>query len=99
MCWGFPGDGWFDLLDRASAKLEALIQALPEQDRPRASQVKQKWGGLRLYMTWSTDEMDAVIQEAEAEADRTCERCGQPGVLRQGGWIVTVCDECDKRRD
>jgi len=96
MCWGFPGDGWEPLLRRLSEKLEPLIAALPEGEygRPRASQVKEKFGTLRFYMSSETAEMSAAIREAEEESARTCEVCGAPGKTRGGGWIETLCDGC-----
>ena len=99
MCWGFPGDGWFHLLYRLSAKLEPLIAAQPEEKRAVAAQVKEKFGGLRFYMDFATKEMNSLINEAELEALRTCEMCGVPGEQRSGGWIKTLCNWCvDERK-
>jgi hypothetical protein len=70
----------------------------PEYEKPRAAQVKEKFGGLRFYMTSETDEMSVAIKEAEAEAWKTCEKCGSPGKPREGGWIVTLCDICANTR-
>jgi CRISPR/Cas system-associated protein Cas10 (large subunit of type III CRISPR-Cas system) len=39
------------------------------------------------------------IDDAEYESSKTCEICGKPGKRRGGGWIVTLCDECDKPRE
>ena len=39
-----------------------------------------------------------LIREAEVEAARTCEDCGQPGKLRRGGWSATLCDGHSVRR-
>ncbi len=95
MCWGFPDDGWEPLIRRLSEKLEPLIAALPEAEREhcRASQVKEKFGTLRFYMSASTDEMDALISDAEDESARTCETCGAPGKLVGKGWVKTACEE------
>lgn len=101
MCWGFPGDGWEPLIRRLSTRLEGLIKFLPEDEQKhyRASQVKEKFGQLRYYMTCSTDEMEKAIQEAEEESARTCESCGAPGTSRSGGWILTLCDACKEKYD
>lgn len=61
---------------------------------PCASQVKEKFGTLRFYMTSETEEMSAAIREAEHKSAETCEDCGSPGVLRRGGWVLTQCDKC-----
>lgn len=96
MCWGFEcGDGWFDVIWKASQKLESILQALPEDERFRAAQIKEKFGGLRLYLDGpSTPEAEEIIREAEALASQTCEDCGQPGsVDRSHPWVRTLCDE------
>jgi hypothetical protein len=101
MCWGFDvGDGWFSIILGLSRRLEELISALPEGERGgyRASQVKEKFGGLRFYMTGQTDEMDTLIDAAEDASLVTCERCGQPGKPRNSGWIRTLCEKCDLER-
>lgn len=99
MCWGFEcGNGWFQLIWDLSEKLEAMILALPESEREHcsASQVKEKFGTLRFYMSSETEEMTATIQEAEERSAVTCETCGEPGKLTGTGWLRTSCDEHSK---
>lgn len=98
--FGFEcGTGWFQLIWDLSVRLEQMIEGLgpfsPDEVAPRASQVKEKFGTLRFYMTHSTDEMEAAIDEAERLSEVTCEDCGQSGHLRTlGGWLSTLCDPC-----
>lgn len=99
MCWGFEvGDGWEPMIRELSAKLEAMILALPEAEREQyaAEQVKEKFGGLRFYLTSGTDEMYAAIDEADAKSYKTCESCGEPGCVRRGSWIRVRCDKCSE---
>lgn len=104
MCWGLSvSDGWFDFIWNLSAKLEPLIQKWidenPEEEyHPRASQVKEKFGTLRFYMSGETEEMSKAISEAEDASATTCEECGKEGKLRRGGWIVVLCDDHAKER-
>jgi len=93
------GDGWFDLLRECSARLEkeiikqkAMFPMAPREELPHAQQVKEKFGTLRFYLSTGTDEMYQIINEAEERSAQECEECGQPGCLRQGGWISTLCD-------
>lgn len=65
---------------------------------PCASQIKEKFGTLRVYMTHYLPEMEEAISEAERLSAITCEDCGQPGELRQGGWLRTLCDECESKQ-
>lgn len=85
MVWGFPGDGWEPLIRRLSEKLEPL--------GVRAVQVKEKFGGLRFYIDNGSPEAYQAIREAEEESLQTCETCGKPGVPREGGWTLTLCDQ------
>ncbi len=107
MCWGFEcGDGWFDIIWDLSSKIEPLIQAyiddndnaLCKSSHPRASQVKEKFGGLRFYMTDCTDEMRSLIDHTEDLSYSTCETCGQPGTVRRTGWISILCDACNEKK-
>lgn len=64
---------------------------------PCAVQIKEKFGELRVYMSYYNEEIEKFINEAEELSRKTCERCGAPGEQKGGGWIVTLCDECDKK--
>jgi hypothetical protein len=101
MPWGFDTmDGWFPIIRDLSLKLEAIVAAMPEGERAlyKCAQCKEKFGTLRYYMTASTCEMDGLIDEAEEASAKICEHCGQPGRLRTGGWLFTLCDKCDVER-
>jgi len=63
---------------------------------PKASQIKEKFGTLRVYMTYETNEIERFISEAENLSSKTCEECGSIGVLRNDTWIRTLCDKCVK---
>lgn len=67
-------------------------------NHPCASQVKEKFGSMRFYMTSATEEMWSLIHKAEAEASNTCEACGEPGEERNDGWVVTLCDSCQRAK-
>lgn len=57
-----------------------------------ATQVKEKFGGLRFYYNGGDDYIRGVVGMAEEMSYRTCEVCGSPGKLRRGGWYRTLCD-------
>jgi hypothetical protein len=83
---GFPDvrDGWCDLLERACARIQAVVQTSGGSFNFR--QIKQKWGCAQLYWEGSlSPEADACVQEAVALAVArsacTCEICGEPGRL------------------
>lgn len=95
MCWGFDcGDGWYDLIDVLCAHLQAMTDNNPNNDRfPQivAAQVKEKFGGLRFYVSASSDYHDGLIGMAESMSYRICEVCGNPGTPNKRGWIRTTC--------
>jgi len=97
MCWGFEcGDGWFNLIQVASAAIEELILEMPESSRElyNASQVKEKYGSLRFYMDSETDKMSKIISLAEKQSAITCENCGKPGKISGKDWYSCRCKEC-----
>lgn len=89
------GPGWHPLIKEALTKLEALNSA-----DQAVLQVKEKFGGLRIYLSVHNDETDAIIRAAELEASRTCEECGaqEQVELRGGGWLKNLCDVCEEKR-
>jgi hypothetical protein len=88
------GDGWRDLLERAFAKIEAIVD---EGGSFRALQIKEKDGTLRLYWRGElSDEAEAKINEvidlAEARSACTCSKCGEEARLyRSGSSLLTRC--------
>ena len=95
MCWGFEcGDGWYDLIYDLSKEIQDTTNASGLQ-QPEAVQVKQKYGGLCFYVDKATKEVYDVIDKYENKSYKVCEVCGEPGVLRQGGWMMTLCNKCD----
>lgn len=99
MCWGFCcGDGWEPLIRKLSEKLTKLCADFPPENRPKAMQVKEKFGGLRFYISHGNDAIFDAIAEAEAESRKTCENCGAPGKMRRNKyWVYTNCDECERK--
>ena len=59
---------------------------------PVASQVKEKFGGLRFYVDSATEKHYNYITFAESMSYRTCEVCGAPGERYTDGWHQTLCE-------
>jgi len=114
LCFGFEcGNGWFDLLWELSEKLEVLYQEylktkpvedlaksllLDDRQEFNVVQVKEKFGGLRFYTDWATDEMQNIINEYEDKSYTICENCGKPGSQSKSGWIKTLCKNCKEEK-
>jgi hypothetical protein len=98
MCWGFAcGAGWYKIIDALSKKLTDYATA--NKITIEAAQVKEKFGTLSFYLDsvpeGHYDAVYAIVREAEAASAVTCEMCGEPGKLRGGGWIRTLCNACE----
>ena len=95
MCWGFECmEGWLNLIDELSKKITEL------DPNVQAAQVKEKFGGLRFYIDGGSDEVHKLIEEAEEESYKICEKCGTKENVSQTktGWIKTLCDKCKEER-
>ena len=66
------------------------------QDFPQiiqAVQVKEKFGTLRFYTDNWHPVTDAYISFAENMSAITCEVCGNPGTINDGGWLKVRCEK------
>jgi len=101
MCWGFDcGDGWYNIIDTLCHQIQWHLEHNlgadedPDTVRVEATQVKEKYGTLRFYYNGGNDFIEGVVWMAEALSAVTCELCGNPGTVRNDGWIRTLCDGC-----
>ena len=97
MCWGIEaGNGWYQILDI----LCGLLQWDTDNNKyPQvvASQVKEKYGGLRFYTNGENEHQSGLIKFACHLSEYTCEKCGSmDGVKQTKGWIVSLCPKCMK---
>jgi hypothetical protein len=94
LSFGFEfGPGWIDLVDRLTEKI--LKIAKEKEIEVYATQVKEKYGTLRFYLSSETDEMSTLISEASNESRIICEICGKEGKLKlEVGWWQVRCLSC-----
>lgn len=50
----------------------------------------------KKYFKSTIEKISDAVSYAEGQSYRTCEKCGGPGETRGGGWVSTLCEECDK---
>lgn len=94
MCWGIEcGDGWYDLIDRTCAKIMAVD---PDKNKNVSfCQIKEKFGGLRLYLDNADNAAFEICCSAEQESYTICELCGKAGKHNNdSSWISTLCNKC-----
>ncbi len=86
--------GWLPILEKGFKKISEIINEGHIQDF-RICQVKEKFGGLRIYCNYYMDQVDEVIEAMEKECAHTCDLCGSPeGKLRQDMWLTVRCNSC-----
>jgi hypothetical protein len=86
----YGGSG--DTITQGEIDLRKQIMDEEASKVPVASQVKEKFGGLRFYVQAATDKHYQYISFAESMSHRTCEQCGAPGKTYTDGWHRTLCD-------
>lgn len=83
------GRGWSDLINEIFDFIEQK-----KISNVRIIQVKEKYGGLRVYTDFINDALDKKIRDAEHRSFTICEVSGTPGKLRDcHGWYRTLCDQ------
>ena len=78
--------------ERAEDIMNGARGITPKVEWIRVEQIKEKFGGLRFYYQGGNDEISGMVRMAELWAGHSCERCGNKGQRRQGGWVRTLCD-------
>lgn len=80
--------GWLELMQQ-------LFAAFAESgcDDIRLQQLKEKFGGLRVYYEGGNDELWEKVQKIEEQSYKVCVWCGEPSTGSRGGWIRYTCDK------
>lgn len=90
-----PNRGWNSIIWRLT---EAIEKEKPHKEF-EITQIKEKFGGLRYYITSGSEKIFKLIDKAERVSYKTCEECGEPGSLdTRFGWYLTLCRKCKKAR-
>ncbi len=101
MAWGMDcGDGWYQLIHELCRELQHSIDNSSSDHQIVATQVKEKFGGLRFYINSGSDEQYGAIHFAEIFSFSICEECGTTkDVTTEGGWLRSLCPSCRENRD
>ena len=98
-------EGW----QETAKKVEAVLLA----EGVKINQIKEKFGGLRVYWDWpdewndledetfhdKCEQIECLIDIADWVCQRTCMVCGEEGKMYNDGWVVVLCDEHKQEDD
>lgn len=108
MCFGIEtGDGWYEIIsslcwmikqyeDSVVWQTEWKQKTEPEYQSDyfpvRFDQIKEKYGGLRVYFSGGNQYIEGLVSMAEAISYHICDVCGNKGEANKGGWISVRCE-------
>ncbi len=93
------GDGWYKLV--YDLVHDIRINDLKKGDWiTKVTQCKEKFGGLRFYVTGTSDKNWALIRNAEQKSYGICEATGSEVEVGtwNDGWVQTICRKEALRR-
>ena len=92
ICFGCEcDDGWFDLIYATCSLIHDHLKYRSIESPFRFSQIKEKFGGLRLYHYGGDEYTRGVCSMAEAMSYKICEITGERGQLcTTGHWLRTL---------
>lgn len=106
------GNGWRSILEALDSQMLRVLGEIPP---PKILQVKEKFGGLRVYLGVPGEPLPKelvgklylLIDFAEDLSFRTCEECSDTRKVetrvRKGvayaSWVKTLCEEHHAERD
>lgn len=93
-------DGWFNIINQMCQLMQSHIDwSKGECPQVVAQQVKEKFGTLRFYFDGGDAYCRGVSAMAESMSGVTCEKCGDIGQSRHGGWVHVYCNTCEAERE
>jgi hypothetical protein len=106
------GLGWYELISsvcwrifKHEKNIADRIRIRTENDQSdldyvpvKFDQIKEKFGGLRIYYSGGDDYVRGLVSLADELSYKICEVCGDPGKPTKGGWISVLCDKHREER-
>ena len=84
------------LAETIAGDFRQVPQSIPQVT---LDQVKEKFGTLRFYYSGGDDEISGMVRMAESMSGVTCEECSAPAKTHGPGWIRTICEPCEIKRE
>jgi hypothetical protein len=98
------GKGWFKLVKPVLEAVDKYNRDFKENiyndNKIKIVDIKEKFGGLRIYLSYYLPELEILIDKVEELSYKTCEGCGTMNnviIEQTNGWYKTLCDSCRKK--
>ena len=108
MCFGIEtGEGWYEIVSSLCWMIKQHEDSIiwqtkwTQQTDPeyksnyfpvKFDQIKEKYGGLRVYFSGGDQYVEGLVSMAEAMSYHICDVCGNKGEANKGGWISVRCE-------
>lgn len=89
--------GWYKAFGLQMAEeIQKCINKLPKNERKqiKITQIKEKYGKLCIYTTYTFSELDKIIFKYERLSEITCNVCGKIATHISIGYILPYCHDC-----
>jgi len=92
----FP-QGWHNLFLQMCEDIRQPLIEANQLDKFRFTELKEKYGQLRIYTGETTDEILTIIEKYEYVSQFVCCHCGKPAKYMSRGYICPYCEGCIKK--
>ena len=89
-------DGWRLAFGKQLCdEIQEQYDKLSDEDKEKfyLFQVKEKFGGLRIYTSSYKKSIEEIIQKYSQLSEKICIVCGKPATYISKGWICPWCDD------
>lgn len=86
--------GWLNIFKEFLPKLKIRLIEIDKLNEYKITQIKEKFGIIRVYDNFCDEKIIKLIQELEYKSEKTCIICGEPATYVSLGWISPYCTEC-----
>ena len=93
--WGLP-DGWHKLFYLLCKHLRKHLEKVNLLDKFYFTQIKEKYGTMRVYTSCLPASVDHMIDLYECYSKYVCQNCGNTAKYCTTGWIAHLCENCIK---
>lgn len=89
------GVGWYKLVREIILAIDKYNFEHPGTDPLKITDVKEKFGELRISTNYYVPEVDEVIDVIKDKSRTVCENCGKEAESYEiNGWLHTLCKNC-----